>query len=165
MFLVNDSMESRHQKIRSFLPTEPVIAILLAACDFEWTLRRAVVALGTSTNRVVRDNVLRLCHGPDDYKRAWQEEVSGRTGIRLPRVVGNWESLKRDGYGLRNQVVHGIAVRPSLQKGRRSVDAFLRASTALAAFAETHDAPLVGRRLPVRRKRRTLASTALLGGR
>jgi hypothetical protein len=47
MFLVKDNINYRQTKIRSFLSNEPAIAVILAAADFEWSVRRAIRALGT----------------------------------------------------------------------------------------------------------------------
>lgn len=154
MFLATDSLDNRHQKIRSFLPREPVIAILLAAVDFEWTVRRAVIALGTNSNRFIRDEVLRHCHGADDYKKAWKSEVKGRIGKGLPEIVANWKFLKEDAYLLRHQVIHGLRGMPSSRKTHERVEAFLQASKAVAIFAHQRGALLFGKRLPVRRKAR-----------
>jgi hypothetical protein len=154
MFLANDKPEHRHTKIRSFLPDEPVIAILLAAVDFEWTIRRAIIALGTNTNRSIRDTVLNRCHGPDDYKNAWKLEVKGRLGKSLADVIPNWEFIKKDAFLLRHQVIHGLKGLPSSKKTSERVDAFLEGSQAVANFAKTNGADLFGKRLPVRRKPR-----------
>ena len=54
MFLINDTMEERHQTIRSFLSSDPMIAVILAAADFEWTVRRAILALGTLPTKEIR---------------------------------------------------------------------------------------------------------------
>src|SRR2546427_7419394 len=113
MFIVTDTLENRHRKIRSFVLREPVIAILLAAVDFEWTVRRAILALGTNSNRFIRDQVLNRCHGAEEYKRAWKDEVVLQLGKSLPEVVGNWEFLKKEAFPLRHQVVHGLRGMPS----------------------------------------------------
>ena len=154
MFLVADTIERRHTKIRAYLPAEPVVAVLLAAVDFEWTVRRAIVALGTNSNRTIRDGVLHRCHGPEDYKAAWKKEVQGRLGETLPEVVLNWQALRDDGFRLRNTIVHGIKGMPSPQKCQACVETFLEASTHVARYAERHEALLFGRRLPVRRRAR-----------
>jgi hypothetical protein len=154
MFLATGSLENRHRKIRSFLPAEPVIAILLAAIDFEWTVRRAVIALGTSANRDIRDRVLNRCHGANDYKNAWKTEVKVRLGKGLPEIISNWKFLKEDAYLLRHQVIHGLRGMPSSRKAAERVDAFLEASKAVASFAFDQGVQLAGKRLPVRRKPR-----------
>ena len=154
MFIVTDTRERRHEKIRSFLPGEPVIAILLAAVDFEWTVRRAIIALGTNTNRVIRDTVLDRCHGPDDYKKAWKAEVARQVDRSLAQVVPRWSFVRGEAFLLRHQVVHGLKGLPSSRKTADRVEAFLQGSEAIDKLAEVHGVQLFGKRLPVRRKPR-----------
>jgi len=45
MFLVKDDPTEREKKILGFVPNEPAIAVILAAVHFEWTVRRAIIAL------------------------------------------------------------------------------------------------------------------------
>lgn len=55
MFFVNDTQEHRHKFIRSFLKKDTApIAVLLAAIDFEWTVKRAILAFGTSPTKDLR---------------------------------------------------------------------------------------------------------------
>ena len=154
MFLATDKLEHRHKKIRSFLPNEPVIAILLAAVDFEWTIRRAVIALGTSSNRTIRDTVLKRCSGPKEYKEAWKREVKPRLQKGLSDVVPYWQFVNDEAFLLRHQVVHGLKGLPSSKKTTERVEAFLAGSLAISDFAKIHGVDLFERRLPVRRKPR-----------
>lgn len=154
MFLVTDTIEGRQKKVRSFLDKEPVIAVLLAAVDFEWTVRRAVVALGTNTNRHIRDTVLKSCHGADDYKKAWNTEVKPLLKKGLPEVVADWKFLKADAYLMRHRIVHGLDGMPSTKKASQSMEAFLAASKAIHEFAIVHGEQIFGKRLTVRRKPR-----------
>lgn len=151
MFLVNDIPQRRHTKIRSYLPGEPVVAILLAAVEFEWTVRRAIIALGTSPNKKIRECVLRSCHGPEQYKDAWKAEVKLRFGKRLPDIVTNWQDLRSTAFKLRARVVHGISGMPSSKKTSEAVEILLKASHDINQFAAAHHIPLFGKRLPVRR--------------
>ncbi len=160
MFLATDMPERRHQKIRSFLPDEPVIAILLAAVDFEWTIRRAVIAMGTNTNRVIRDTVLNRCSGAEEYKDAWKKEVKTYLGKGLPDVVTDWHFIKKEAFLLRHQVIHGLRGMPSSKKTAERVEAFLAGSVSIAEFAEEQGIELFGKRLPVRRKPRTAQSAS-----
>jgi len=154
MFLANDRLEWRHKKIRSFLPREPVIAILLTAVDFEWSIRRSIIALGTNSNRHIRDSVLRQCHGADAYKEAWKIEVKNRLGRSLAEVVPNWEFIRKEAFVLRHQVVHGDRGLPSTKVTAVSVAAFLAGSVAIEEFARNQGIELFGARLPIRRKAR-----------
>lgn len=51
MFHVNDSISERQAQIRSLAPR---VGIFLAAADFEWTLRRAILALGQCPTTSIR---------------------------------------------------------------------------------------------------------------
>jgi len=45
MFLIHDTMAERHRKIRGY---DKVIGVILAAVDFEWTVRWRYLVLGES---------------------------------------------------------------------------------------------------------------------
>jgi hypothetical protein len=106
----------------------------LAAVDFEWTVRRAIIALGTNSNRLIRDEVLNRSHGADDYK--------------------DWKFLKEEAFLLRHQVIHGVRGMPSSKKTHKCVEAFLGASQAIGSYAYSNHSPLFGKRLSVRRQPR-----------
>lgn len=105
MFLVDDSSQAREDKIKRFLADEPSLSVLLSVIHFEWTIRRAVVALGTSPNVIVRKK-LRDCHGLQKYKDVWKDEVLPNVQRRLPEVVSDWDGLNR-AFRLRHKLVHG----------------------------------------------------------
>jgi len=65
-FLVRDLQTDRHRKIRSFLDEDnALIAVLLAAVDLEWTIRRTIDAM---TKTDVSD---KLISGLENYKKEW----------------------------------------------------------------------------------------------
>jgi hypothetical protein len=105
MFLVQDSSLSRENRIKQFLTEEPSLSALLSVIHFEWTLRRAIIAVGTSPNVLVRAK-LKNCHGLDKYKDVWKDEVFPNVQLRLPEVVKNWDGLGR-AFRLRHRLVHG----------------------------------------------------------
>lgn len=151
MFFVRDKIEDRHAKVASFLETEPVIAIILAAVDFEWTLRRAIIGLGSSPNRELRDEVLKKVRGIDDFKKAWKKEVYPRTGKRLTEVVGDWQKLKKT-FDARNKLVHGIKTEPSSKFSEQCVNSYLQASLNILEFSKINGVNLFGKKLPIRKK-------------
>lgn len=106
MFLIRDSSPSREERIKQFLPEDPPLAALLAVVHFEWTVRRAIIALGTSPNVEIRKKLER-CHGCDAYKDLWRDEVLPRIGSHLPQIVKNWDGLIR-AFRLRHRLVHGV---------------------------------------------------------
>ncbi len=151
-FLVGDSQQDRHLKLSQFLKEgEPVIAVLLAAADFEWTVRRAILALGSSSNTEIRAGVLARCSGPDKYKDAWKKEVKNRFGKGLPEVVSNWETFKK-AFELRHQLVHGITGTTGVRYAEQIVSTILQASRDIADFGLSQSIDLFNR-LPVRRRK------------
>ena len=111
MFLVQDSSLSREERIKQFLAEDPSLSALLAVIHFEWTVRRAIIALDKSPNVTVRTK-LKSCHGLDKYKDVWKEEVlqneQRNVQLHLPEVVKNWDGLAR-AFRLRHRLVHGAA--------------------------------------------------------
>ena len=95
MFLVSDTFECRQARIRAMLnKQDAAIAVLVAAADFERTVRRAIVALGTQPTAAIRKRLSdRDCHGLDGYKAVWSEEVRSVDVERsyLPQVVPRWQ--------------------------------------------------------------------------
>ena len=108
VFLVQDSSVSREERIKQFLDEDPSLSALLSVIHFEWTVRRAIIALGKSPNVVIRVK-LRGCQGLDGYKDLWRDEVflnDQRNITRLSEVVKNWQGLGR-AFRLRHRLVHG----------------------------------------------------------
>jgi len=54
MFLVSDGIGRREQRVRNYLTQEPILAVLLAAGNFEWTVYRAIMCLGCEPNAELR---------------------------------------------------------------------------------------------------------------
>ena len=152
MFLVSDNLESRQARIRAMLnKQDAAIAVLVAAADFEWTVRRAIIALGTAPTAQVRHR-LAACSGLDRYKEAWCDEIRSATGGRshLTQVVPNWQFFKEHAYSLRNRLVHGVYGTTGLGYARVRVHSILAASRAIVNHAAERDVDLY-RRPPVRR--------------
>lgn len=150
-FMVGDRQPERHERIRQFIKDgEPVISVLLATADFEWTVRRAILALGVSPNTHIRQSVLKNCSGLDKYKDAWKSEVKRRLGRTLPDVVGDWSGLIK-AFDLRHRLVHGITGTTGFGYAAEKVECILHASRSVTEFAKSNNVDLFGR-LPVRRK-------------
>lgn len=151
-FLVGDSQSTRHARIKGFLVEgEPVISVILAAADFEWTVRRAILALGKSPNADIRTGVLARCSGLDKYRDAWKAEVKPRFEKGLPEVIADWDGFK-EAFGLRHRLVHGVAGTTGLNYAATRVETVLQASADVAAFAAANAIDLFAR-LPVRRRK------------
>jgi hypothetical protein len=106
MFWVNELRSDRRNKICSFFNDKDIaISVLLAAADFEWTCRRAIIALGSRPNADIRES-LKRCSGLDKYKEHWKNEVFPGKGKRLTEIIDQWSEFKK-AYNLRNVLIHG----------------------------------------------------------
>jgi hypothetical protein len=151
MFLTSDTFADRQTRIRSFDNNDIFIGVLLATMDFEWTVRRAIIALGYQKNSTIRSQVLANCTGIERYKDAWKQQVTPRYGVALPSIFADWEFLKSQAFPLRHRLVHGAKATTGVQYARDRRDCLLNASGAVIAFADSKKVNLYAR-LPVRSK-------------
>lgn len=54
MFKIYETRENREEFMKKLLSEEPCVALVIAFLDFEWTVRRCVLALGKSTTKDIR---------------------------------------------------------------------------------------------------------------
>lgn len=156
MFLVNDTKEERRKKITGFLDIgEPAVAVLLAAANFEWTVRRTIIALGKSpTAHFTRPGgLLERCTGLDRYKEVWKCEVSTRTGKGLAEVIGGWPYFKKQAYPLRHKLIHGAQGTTGQDYAKDRVEAMLAASKDLIECGQKYGVD-VFQKIKIRRKPR-----------
>jgi hypothetical protein len=154
MFLISDTLETRQEKIRGFLHSEPVIAVLLAAADFEWTIRRAILALGKNPTKHIREHRHKLyrCSSLARYSEVWNNEVKSRFGDGLPSIIHEWEFFN-NAFKLRHRLIHGESGTTGTEYAKWRVEAILNASKAVVEYADSKGEPVYGRRI-VRRKAR-----------
>jgi hypothetical protein len=149
VFLVKDSSESREERIKQFLSEDPALAALLSVIHFEWTVRRAIIALGDSPNIIVRQK-LDGCHGHKAYKELWKQEVAPRREKTLPVFVAHWDGLLK-AFKLRHILVHGVQSCGSEYATERAEWA-IEAAKNVREFC-SHNNVAIDARLPVRRQR------------
>ena len=145
MFTYRETIQKRREKIESFLTKEHSgIAVILAAANFEWTLRRAILALGKKPTAILRKEIEKTSN-LDSYKDLWAEKViKGVQG--LPAIIPGWAEL-RTSYKLRHELVHGNKGTTGLEYAWARVDAFLEASKALNDYVISKGAPIYGIRI------------------
>ena len=81
MFLVSDGIEKLLEKVTKWLDGEPEISFIISVVLFEWTVRRAILALGHSPNRHIRKQFSKS-HGLKDFKEHWKTEVAEYRSFR-----------------------------------------------------------------------------------
>jgi hypothetical protein len=168
MFRVNDPVSKRQAKILGYLEgDDQFIAVLLAAADFERTIRRAIIALGKTPTAVLAQQlgrrgsskpgaqvVRRLYRSSlDEYGRAWNNEVLKSIGDKASLfggIIKAKQSLEA-AYNLRHELIHGDRGVVSRDYAAKQVQVFLEATAAIDAFAKQNGADLT-KRLKVRRK-------------
>jgi hypothetical protein len=135
MFFVSDTQAKRHKMIRSFLKGDRhSIAVILAAVDFEWTVRRAILSLGSLPTTEIRAS-LESYRRFEDYKDFWNSHVKPRLNVTLVQVVGDWSNVRK-AFDSRNRLVHGITGAIKRGDAENRTHAALNASQDLEAFCE-----------------------------
>ena len=138
MFLVSDTIETRHKFIEGILEGQYAVAgLLLAAAEFERTVRRAILGLGSSPTKHIRAAVLShpKMKGFAGYKKAWNAEVYPRLKQHLAGdVVPHWDEVCR-AFKLRNRLIHGEPRKYSSEFVRTNALAILKASRAVHELA------------------------------
>lgn len=154
MFFVGDKPHDRERKIRNYLSEDPMIAILLAAANFEWTVGRCIIFLSSSPNVEVREQLAK-CHGLDKYKDLWKREVIGNDPSIPPltQVVKKWAEFQK-AFMLRHILIHGRGT-CSRDMALGPIELMLSAVDDLNAFASSRGKDLYGR-VPVRRKKKQI---------
>ena len=145
MFTYRETIQKRQEKIESFLTREhSAVAVIMAAANFEWTLRRAILALGKKPTSELRKDIERTSN-IDRYKDQWAKEVI--TGIKsLPAILPNWSEL-RTSYNLRHELVHGNKGTTGLGYAKKQTEAFLTASETLNDYVISKGAAIYGKKI------------------
>ncbi len=102
MFLVSDNEEQRFKLIESFKQENSSIALIMAAINFEWTIRRIMISLSKQPNKDIRE-LLKYTSGLERYKDVWKKALPNEK--RLTNIISNWKDLD-DQFKLRGSIVH-----------------------------------------------------------
>jgi hypothetical protein len=148
IYSYTDKQTDRHDHIRSFLKSEPLVAVILSATDFEWTVRRAILSLSALPTKPIHkifDSERK--GGPSGLKDHWKRLVKPRLKSDLASIVPNWEFLSDRAYGLRNKLVHGAEGRVTHQYAARIVASLLEGSGAVARYAAENGDPVFGKKI------------------
>lgn len=161
MLSVGYGSENRERRIREFFNNgEPCTAVLLAAVHFEWTIKRAILKLGISPTKALRDNLegiykLRETENGKDYKNIWEEEVSIRfQNSKLGTVLGSLHRIQNDTSKVRGRIIHGNGT-VSIEVAEVAMNEYLRAAQKIRVFTRRHGEDLDSRLIP-RHKARTI---------
>lgn len=142
----------RSAQIREFFKVQPALAYLMAAFDFEWTVRRAIVLMGTCPTSVLHERFKnRKYAGWKNYQHCWNKMVLGfRADIfeTLDEIVlgrhETQEEKEKDSspiglaMKLRHRLVHGLSGSIPVEDADRGFDALLNGSERLSEYVDHH---------------------------
>lgn len=149
MFFVADTHDYKKQYILEYLNKEPMIAVLLAAANFEWTVGRCIMFFSIIPNVELREK-LSKCHGLDAYRKFWENVLcsTDSTISKLDKIISNWNIFK-DAFNLRHRLIHGRGT-CNYNMAKRPIELIILATDELYNFALSRGRNL-NFRLPVRR--------------
>ena len=142
MFDLKDRRGKRRRVIFGHAQLDAKYGVVLAAMDFEWTCRRAILALSKKPTVVIYEKFT------DDYSafrglaKAWQAEVlpvvEGACTLQdLVNKKGSWNSVY-DAMQCRNVIVHGTKSRVNEKECRWAVCVLEDACDVISLFVEEH---------------------------
>lgn len=145
MFRVSDSLVDRHAKIQRYVDEgEPALALVLAAADFERTIRRAIIALSSEPTKDVRKKIERRFNTIGKYSQGW-ETLVGPTGIPpLESVLPEFDAVRKAFRG-RNNIVHGKHGRITREYASERIAVIFGATAIITNFASKHGVDLMAR--------------------
>ncbi len=132
----------------------PVIAILLAAADFERTVRRAIRGLSEIQPSEVKNKIERDYGSFKKHPDAWKKYAIGhkelfiKTTKRTPSysdsdvILPNYEDIER-AFDLRNELVHGSHGTTGIDYASERVRTLLDATRSVTEYAHENGVDLM----------------------
>ena len=163
MFDLNDTRIKRKKVIFGEAQIDAQHGVLLAAVDFEWTCRRAILALSKKPTVELYEKYIGDYSAFQGLARAWDSEVVSvvEGAPSLPALLGDkvsWQCVK-DAMQCRNAVVHGTENRVSDMECRWAVCILEDECDVVAQFAEGHNGKIFK---PINRRRSKKAIEGLV---
>lgn len=161
MFDLNDKRAKRRRIIFGYAQMDAQHGVLLAAMDFEWTCRRAILALSKNPTVVIYEKFIGDYSAFTGLTKAWQEEVMPNIegAITLQDLVSRkiqW-NLVRAAMQCRNMIIHGTESRVADQECRWAVCVLEDACDVVAYFAKKQDSKGIFKMISRRRTKKEIA--------
>ena len=139
MFSVGFGSEKREAKIREMGREDLTTAVILAAVHFEWMLKRAILKLGRSPTKKLREQLERVYSisdrdNRDGYKSIWAREIQPRyKRAALGTVLGKLTAINDNAMAVRGRVIHGNGT-VSKTDAHKAIELFLTSGKKLRDF-------------------------------
>ena len=142
MLNLKDKRVKRRKKVFGKAQFDPQEGVLWAAMDFEWTCRRAILALSKKPTVILYEKFIDGYASFGGLEKAREVEVlpAIKGACSLPNLVSRvvqWGCV-RDAMRCRNAVIHGTENRVTDKECRWSVCVLEDACDAVASFVEEH---------------------------
>ena len=150
--VTQEDRKSRSQRIRDYFRLQPALAYLMAAFDFEWTVRRAILLLSKCPIPVIKTTFdIKRYAGWNDYQGAWTccvlktrddiHQTLGRVifgGTSESDISKEERASLQQAMNFRNRLVHGIAGSIPADKTDEAFELLLTSSERIAAYVDGH---------------------------
>jgi len=161
LFSIGYGSEKREALIKDYIDKEFSIALILAAVNFEWTLKRTILILGETNTIKLRKELeekYRLT-GEGSLEEVWDREIGTRIAKgSFNKIIGNKSvysidkasnTLSRHAKDIRGELIHGNSP-PSKKRSEKAVSDYIDACEKLRLFLKKNgkniDAKLVSRK-------------------
>ena len=133
--VTNENRDIRSKRIRKVFRLKPAWGYLLAAFDFEWTVRRAIVLMGVCPTSVIHARFkTKKYAGWLDYQHCWAEMVRRVRRESIPEldiIATDGQTRDVDAKSTSDSIVAAMKLRHKLVHG---IDGTIRAINANVGF-------------------------------
>ena len=146
MFTLFDKRDKRRKTIAGYAEIDIQLGVLLAAVDFEWTCRRAILALSKNPTVTIRQKFSTEYRCFGGLQKGWENEVNDKDSLDsiFVKTAISWDQIA-DAMKIRNEIVHGSGDRTSLKEGRYAVYVLETACDILVEYVKDAGKDLFGR--------------------
>jgi hypothetical protein len=145
MFAYSVSIEDRLSKIQRLVSEgDHGIALVVAAADFERTIRRAIVGLASEPTADVRERIERKYNTIGRYGQGWTRFVELVRKSSLQEALPEIDDIK-NAFRCRNKLVHGQQGGARLDYVTPRIEVIFSGTTKLTSFAREHGIDLTAR--------------------
>lgn len=156
-FLVRDGLVNRHNMIRKIYRDNVALGIHLAHNNYEWTLHRAIVALGRKMQ--VKPRLLQVGKGLSlkQYTKIWDglfvKTTESLSVMPLMKIVKEWESFSKKGFILRHVVAKSHNGDVAVDYREENLEILLSATEDVYTYLQSLGVDLYARMQPLRTKK------------
>ncbi len=165
--VTQEDRESRSKRIRDFFKEQPALAYLMAAFDFEWTVRRAIILMSTCPTALVKKAMeVKKVSGLGAYHRCWTNYVQKMRKGTTPNLIeivfdDPKETLSKTeqihllekAMQLRHRLVHGVTGNIPADEAKDLLNMILSASEKITDYINDHAEKRMYARVIRRRER------------